>query len=137
MRVLFLCVHNSARSQIAEALLRQLAGDRVEVFSAGSEPTRVNPFTRRVLQDAGIDTSSLHAKSLNEFIAQRFDYVITLCADEVCPVFPNATTRLHWELRDPAAVGGSEEETLRAFQQTLSELKRRLTQFLAANSATS
>jgi arsenate reductase len=131
LRVLFLCVHNSARSQIAEALLRGKAGDRVEVFSAGSDPTRVNPFTLRVLQDEGIDTSSLHAKSLIEFIAQPFDYVITLCADEVCPVFPNATTRLHWGLDDPAAVDGSAEDKLLAFRRTVAELKTLLGRFIS------
>ncbi len=120
---------------MAEALLRAQAGDRVEVLSAGSEPTRVNPLTLRVLQDEGLDISSLHAKSVNELITERFDYVITLCAEEVCPVFPNAVTRLHWELRDPAAVEGTEQEKLLAFRQTLSELKERLAQFLAAHPA--
>lgn len=129
-RILFLCVHNSARSQIAEGLLRALAGDRVEVFSAGSDPNRVHPFALRVLQVEGIDASRQRPKSVDEFVHQRFDYVITLCAEEVCPVFPGAARRLHWELRDPAAVEGSTEEKLEAFRQTVSELKGRLTPFL-------
>jgi arsenate reductase len=130
IRVLFLCVHNSARSQIAEGLLRAMAGDRVHVFSAGSDPTRVHPFAVRVLQDEGIDAARQRSKSVDEFVNQRFDYVITLCAEEVCPTFPNAVARLHWELRDPAAVEGSTDEQLEAFQQTVSELKKRLTQFI-------
>lgn len=133
IRVLFLCVHNSARSQIAEALLRAMAGDRVQVFSAGSDPTRVHPFAERVLQDEGIDTARQRSKSVNEFTDQRFDYVITLCAEEVCPNFPNAATRLHWELRDPSAVEGRTDKQLEAFQQTVSELKGRLTQFIPEN----
>jgi arsenate reductase len=130
LRVLFLCVHNSARSQIAEGLLRAMAGDRVDVYSAGSEPTRVHPFALRVLQDEGIDTSRQRSKSVDEFVDQRFDYVITLCAEEVCPIFPGTATRLHWELRDPAAADGSTDERLEAFQQTVSELKARLNHFI-------
>jgi arsenate reductase len=130
IRVLFLCVHNSARSQIAEGLLRARLGERAEVYSAGSDPTRVHPFALRVLQDEGIDAARHRSKSVDEFINQRFDYVITLCAEEVCPTFPNAATRLHWELRDPAAVEGSTDETLEAFRQTVSELKERLAQFI-------
>ncbi len=135
-RVLFLCVHNSARSQLAEALLRALAGDRFEVYSAGSEPTRPHPFALRVLQDEGIDTSTLHSKSLSEFLAQPFDYVITLCAEEVCPVFPGAVTRLHWALPDPAAVEGSTEDKMEAFRRTAAELKQRLAKFISEGSAT-
>ncbi len=129
-RVLFLCVHNSARSQLAEGLLRFMAGDRFEVYSAGSEPTRPHPFALRVLQDEGIDVSALRSKSVDEFIDQHIDYVITLCADEVCPVFPGAVTRLHWALPDPAAVEGSAEEKLEAFRQTAADLKQRLGQFI-------
>ncbi len=130
LRILFLCVHNSARSQIAEGLLRAKAGDRVEVFSAGSDPTSVHPFALRVLQDEGIDASRQRSKSVNEFVHQRFDYVITLCAEEVCPVFPGAATWLHWELPDPAAAEGNSEEILEAFRQTVCALNERLTQFL-------
>jgi protein-tyrosine-phosphatase len=130
IRVLFLCVHNSARSQIAEGLLRAMAGDFVQVFSAGSDPTHVHAFAVRVLQDEGIDASRRRSKSVNEFVNQRFDYVITLCAEEVCPTFPNAATRLHWELRDPAAVEGGTDEQLEAFRHTATDLRERLTRFI-------
>ena len=130
MRVLFLCVHNSARSQMAEAALRAIGGDAFEVYSAGSEPTQVHPFTLRALQDAQIDTTGLHSKSVREFIAQPFDYVITLCDDEVCPVFPGAVTRLHWGMPDPSAVKGDSAERLAAFQQTLEVIRARVQEFV-------
>ncbi len=130
MRVLFLCMHNSARSQMAEALLRALAGAQFEVFSAGSEPTRVHPLARRVLQEQGLDVSEQRAKSVNEFIYERFDYAITLCAEEVCPVILNAAHRLHWALPDPTAAEGDEEERLQAFRSTRDEIRRRLEKWL-------
>ncbi len=129
--VLFLCVHNSARSQLAEGLLRSMAADQFEVYSAGSEPTRPHPFALRVLQDEGIDISSLRSKSVSEFLDKPFDYVITLCAEEVCPFFPGQVKRLHWALPDPAATEGNSEEQLEAFRQTAAELKRRLREFVA------
>ncbi len=129
-RVLFLCVHNSARSQLAEGLLRSMAGDRFDVYSAGSEPTQPHPFALRVLQDEGIDVSGVRSKSVQELREQPVDYVITLCAEEVCPVFPGAVTRLHWALPDPAAAEGTTEEKLEAFRQTAAELKRRLGEFI-------
>ncbi len=129
LRVLFLCVHNSARSQLAEGLLRALAGDRVQVFSAGSAPSRVHPLARRVLQERGIDASQQRSKSVDEFANARFDYVITLCAEEVCPIFLGATQKLHWALPDPSAVVGSEAEQLDAFRQTADELEKRLRDF--------
>ncbi len=134
-RVLFLCVHNSARSQLAEGLLRSMAGDRFEVYSAGSDPTRPHPFALRVLQDEGIDISSLHSKSVAEFLDKPVDYVITLCAEEVCPILPGNATRFHWPLPDPAAVDGDSEAQLEAFRQTAAELKRRLGEFIATSSA--
>ncbi|MBI4673343.1 MAG: arsenate reductase ArsC [Chloroflexi bacterium] len=129
-RVLFLCVHNSARSQIAEGLLRHLAGERFEVYSAGSEPSQVNPFAVRVLQDEGIDPSGQYPKSVQEFVNQPFDYVITLCDDEVCPVFPGAVTRLHWGLPDPSAAQGDSYERLQAFRGTVEALKPKLAEFV-------
>ncbi len=129
-RVLFLCVYNSARSQMAEAVLRQKGGDRFEVYSAGSEPTRVHPFTLRVLQDAHYDSAGLYSKAVTEFVAQPFDYVITLCDDEVCPVFPGAVTRLHWGMPDPSAVHGDSAERLEAFQKTLAAIETRVEQFV-------
>ncbi len=129
-RVLFLCVHNSARSQMAEAVLRAIGGDAFEVYSAGSEPTQVHPFTLRALQDAQIDATGLHSKSVTEFIAQPFEYVITLCDDEVCPVFPGAMTRLHWGMPDPSAANGDSAERLAAFHQTLTVIQARVNEFV-------
>lgn len=128
-RILFLCVHNSARSQIAEGLARAAAGDRVEAYSAGSEPSRVNPFALRVLQERGIDASAQSSKSVQLFSAQPFDYVITLCDDEVCPVFPGAVTRLHWGMPDPSAVQGDDAERLNAFHRTADNISARLETF--------
>jgi arsenate reductase len=130
LRVLFLCVHNSARSQLAEGLLRALAGDRVQVFSAGSAPSRVHPLALRVLQERGIDASTQRSKSVNEFARDQFDYVITLCAEEVCPIFLDATHKLHWALPDPSAVARGETEQLDAFRQIANELGKRLRDFL-------
>jgi arsenate reductase (thioredoxin) len=131
LRVLFLCVHNSARSQMAEGLLRSIAADRFEVFSAGSEPTFVNPFAIRVLRDQGIDISHQDAKSIKEFAKDRFDYVITLCAEEECPLFLGEGQRLHWGLPDPAAVAGSSDDKAIAFRQVAVELRIRIGQFVA------
>lgn len=130
-RVLFLCVHNSARSQMAEGLLRAMAGERFEVFSAGSEPTRVHPLAIQVMRERGIDISQQHSKSVAEFANQPFDYVITLCVEEVCPVFLNQATRLHWPLPDPSAVEGSAEEQREAFRRVADELRQRLDALLA------
>ena len=132
-RVLFLCVHNSARSQMAEGLLRAIAGDRFDVFSAGSVPTSVNPFAVRVLRDEGIDISQQESKSVAEFVNQRFDYVITLCAEEECPIFPGSATRLHWDLPDPAAMDGDTDEKWDAFCRVAGEIKKRLDVFVATD----
>jgi arsenate reductase len=129
-RVLFLCIHNSARSQMAEGLLRARAGGQFEVFSAGSDPTSVQPFAVRALQDEGIDISQQRSKNVSELIQEHFDFVITLCAEEVCPVFPNAVRRLHWSLDDPAAVDGGNDEKLEAFGRTVRELKKHLDAFI-------
>lgn len=132
IRVLFVCTGNSARSQLAEALLRAHGGTDFEVYSAGTEPKAVNPHTVRVLAEAGIDWSSARAKSVTEFLGQPFDYVITVCdrARQVCPVFPGEHNSLHWGLEDPAAVEGSDEQQLRAFRQTQQELLARLRPFI-------
>ncbi len=106
-----------------------MAGERFEIFSAGSEPTRIHPLAIRALQEQGIDISNQRSKSVNAFGDQRFDYVITLCAEEVCPVFLNATEKLHWALPDPAAVKGSGEEQLAAFRGVSDELRTRLEPF--------
>jgi len=129
-RVLFLCVHNSARSQLAEGLLRAMASERFAVFSAGSEPSFVHPLAIRVLQERGIDASHHRSENVNEFANEKFDYVITLCAEEVCPIFLGATHKVHWALPDPAAVAGSDQDRLMAFRHTADELQKRLQQFL-------
>ncbi len=136
LRVLFLCVNNSARSQMAEALLRARAGDRYEVWSAGSMPTQVHPLAISVLRELGIDVSQQHSKNVSEFLGQPFDYVITLCAEEVCPVFPGAARRLHWNVPDPSAVEGTEHERLQAFRQTAVELQARLDELIRDNAET-
>jgi len=131
IRVLFVCTHNSARSQIAEALLRDHGGIDFEVFSAGTEVTQVNPYAVRVLADLGIDWSGARSKSIAEFLDQRFDYVITVCdrARETCPVFPGSENTLHWGLDDPSEVEGSDSERLAAFRRTELEVSTRLRPF--------
>ncbi len=132
IRVLFVCTGNSARSQIAEALLRQYGGDDFAVFSAGTEPKGVNPFTVRVLSEVGIDWSAARAKSVHEYLGEPFDYVITVCdrARQTCPVFPGDHNSLHWGLDDPAEVDGSDAERLAAFRRTQIEVSARLRPFV-------
>ncbi len=132
IRVLFVCTHNSARSQIAEALLQRYGGADFEVHSAGTEATRVNPYAVRVLAEAGIDWSAARSKVITEFLDQRFDYVITVCdrARETCPVFPGSTNTLHWGLDDPSEVDGTDEERLAAFRRTEQEVAGRLRPFI-------
>lgn len=137
-RVLFLCTANSARSQMAEAWLRKYAGGRFEVFSAGLEPTVINPLTVLVLQEAGVDMRRAYAKNLDLFAGKLdFDYVITLCndADEKCPVFPGSGERLHWPFDDPAAVQGTEEEQLAAFRRVSAEIEQKIRNWLYSLSA--
>jgi arsenate reductase len=134
-RVLVLCTGNSARSQMAEGWLRQLAGDRFEVASAGTHPSTVNPLAIAVMGERGIDISSHRSKSVAEFLDQPFDFVITVCdqAAEVCPIFPGPAERIHWSFPDPAAVRGREEERLRAFRQVRDVLEARLRTWLGAS----
>jgi arsenate reductase len=128
-RVLILCTGNSARSQMAEGMLRHDAGDRFDVFSAGTRPTQVRPEAITVMQELGIDISSHRSKSVDEFAGQGFDYVVTVCdnAKASCPVFPGTTT-IHWCFDDPAAVEGSEKQRLAAFRHVRDELRDRLRQ---------
>ena len=132
IRVLFVCTHNSARSQIAEALLRDYGGADFEVFSAGTEVTQVNPDAVRVLGDLGIDWSGARSKSITEFLDQRFDYVITVCdrARQTCPVFPGSENTLHWGLDDPSEVEGPDNERVAAFRRTQLEVSTRLRPFI-------
>ena len=131
MRVLILCTGNSARSQMAEGLLRHDAGNVFDVFSAGTKPTRVRPEAITVMREVGIDISGHRSKSVDEFAGQNFNYVITVCdnAKESCPIFPAKTKRIHWSIEDPATVQGSEEERLAAFRRARDELRTRLKAF--------
>jgi arsenate reductase len=132
IRVLFVCTGNSARSQIAEALLGQIGGTEFEAHSAGTEPKAVNPLTVRVLTDRGIDWSKAQAKSVTEFLDEPWDYVITVCdrARQVCPVFPGEHNSLHWGLDDPAEVEGTDEHKLAAFRATHMQLVMRIRPFV-------
>jgi protein-tyrosine-phosphatase/DNA-binding transcriptional ArsR family regulator len=127
LRVLFLCTHNSARSQIAEALLRQMGGAQVEVFSAGSAPTAVDPEAITTLQALGIGTNGLYAKSLDQFVGDSFDYIITVCdrVRDVCPAFPNDPAQAHWSIADPAVIEDLEQRA-KAFYQVAVELQTRI-----------
>jgi arsenate reductase len=130
-RVLFVCTGNSARSVMAEALLRQHGGDEFEVYSAGTEPKGINPLTLRVLAEAGIDASWARSKSVDEFLGQSFDYVVTVCdqARQTCPVFPGVHESLHWGYEDPAEATGTEEERLAVFRKVFIQLGERIRQF--------
>jgi len=134
IRVLFVCTGNSARSLMAEALLRHLGGPRFEASSAGTDPRGVNPLTVRALEAAGIATDGLRSKSVFEYLDDRFDYVVTVCdrARESCPVFPGAHESLHWDFDDPADTTGSEEERLAVFERVMAEIAGRLRVFIAA-----
>lgn len=126
--ILFLCVANSARSQMAEGLARQLLGPEITVQSAGSRPSRVNPYAIEVLDEIGIDIRGQRSKSVDEIALDGIDLVITLCAEEVCPVLPGATRRLHWPIPDPASDDPAlDAQTLRQrFRTTRDELRRRI-----------
>jgi thioredoxin type arsenate reductase len=128
--ILFLCVANSVRSQMAEGIARSLASPGMKIWSAGSRPTSVRPEAIAVLKEIGIDISAHRSKAAAEIPASEVDTVITLCAEEECPVFLGKAQRLHWGLPDPAAVVGSEEEVLSAFRKIRDELLRRITAFL-------
>jgi len=128
-RILFLCTGNSARSQMAEAILRHLGEQEYEVFSAGTQPqSEVNPFAIEVLNERGISTENLHPKLVNTFVNHDIDMVITVCdnAKQVCPHFPGAKQMEHWSLEDPAAFQGSYEEILFTFRETRDEIERRI-----------
>lgn len=127
-RVLILCTANSARSQMAEGLLRNAGKGRLDVFSAGTSPSRVRPEAVAVMAERGIDISAHRSKHVDEFAGEPFDYVITVCdsARESCPVFPGAPRRIHWSFPDPAVVDGSEEQRLGAFRQVRDALDERL-----------
>ena len=124
-RILFLCTHNSCRSQMAEALANHYLGDCCQAFSAGTEATRVNPLADRVLTELGIDTSHLRSKTMDEFAGQTFDHVVTLCGDanEKCPLFFGGVERVHRGFEDPSRIKGGEEEVLPEFRRVRDEIK--------------
>jgi len=133
--VLFLCTGNSARSQMAEALLRKHGGSRFEIHSAGLEPSVINPYAVKVLNEIGIDTAGQYSKSLDIYIGKKnFDFLITVCsnADEKCPVFPGMGNRLHWPFEDPAAFAGSEEDKTQKFREIRDLIERRIIDWLRA-----
>lgn len=127
-RALFLCTHNSARSQMAEGLLRSLAADRFEAFSAGTEATHIRPLAVRAMAEVGADISGQESKTLERYLDEPFDYVVTVCdaANEACPHFPGARRRLHWSLPDPSKATGDEEERLEVFRSVRDELRGRI-----------
>lgn len=126
--VLILCTGNSARSQMAEGLLRHDAGDQFEVASAGVAPTQVRPEAIEVMREIGIDISNHRSKSVEEFTDAEFDYVITVCdnANEQCPIFPGKTQRIHWSFLDPASVQGNADKRLAVFRKVRDEIRERL-----------
>lgn len=127
-RVLFLCTHNSARSQMAEGLLRARSSGQIEVYSAGTEPTEVHPLAIRALSEMNIDIQRHRSKGMQAFLDQSFDYIITVCdrAREACPTFPGDPAKIHWSFPDPAAVEGSVAERVEAFRKTAVQLNTRI-----------
>ena len=134
-RVLFLCTHNSARSQMAEGLLRHLAGDRFEAYSAGTEATHVRPFAIRAMAELGIDISGQESKTLDRYLGEPFDAVITVCdqANGACPIFHGARMRLHWSFPDPSRAMGTKEEQLAVYRAVRDAIASRIRRELVAS----
>lgn len=133
VRVLFLCTHNSARSQMAEGWLSARHGDRFDAYSAGTEATHVRPLAIRAMEEADVDIAGQESKTLDRYLGQRWDAVITVCdqANEACPFFPGAKERLHWSLPDPSKATGMEEERLAVYREVRDELRARIDTFAA------
>jgi arsenate reductase len=131
-RVLFLCTGNSCRSQMAEGFLRHLAGSRFDVFSAGTHPSRVNPQVIQTMAEIKVDISGHRSKSLDEYLNQKFDYVITVCDSmrESCPVFPNSKKSLHWSFEDPAVATGFKEDVMGVFRRVRDQIHQQIVKFL-------
>ena len=127
-RVLFICTHNSARSQMAEGLLRQHGGEQFEVFSAGTEATAVRPLAIEAMAELGIDIAGQESKTLDRYVNEPFDDVITVCdtAAEACPIFPGAQRTRHWSFEDPSKATGSEEERLAVYRRVRDEIRARI-----------
>ncbi len=134
-KVLILCTGNSCRSQIAEGFLKYFGNDKFEVFSAGIKPTQMNPLAIKVMAEKDVDISSQRSKSVQEYIGQKFDYVITVCnnAKKTCPMFPGRYKKIHWDIEDPADVKGNEEEKLYFFRKIRDEIKTRCLYFTNKN----
>ncbi|MEN3038701.1 MAG: arsenate reductase ArsC [Candidatus Kryptonium sp.] len=132
IKVLFLCTGNSCRSQMAEGLLRHFGNDKFEVFSAGTNPSFVHPLAIEAMKEIGIDISNHRSKSVNEFIEQNFDYVITVCdrAKEACPNFPGQAKKIHWSFEDPAEARGTKEERMKVFRKVRDEIKEHIIVFI-------
>ena len=128
IRVLFLCTGNSARSQMAEGLLRAIGGGDFEINSAGTDPKGLNPLAVEAMRESGIDIAGHESKSLERFLGQHFDYIITVCdrARDSCPTFPGDNQRIHWGFEDPAAVTGTRAEQLAVFRRVRNEISERL-----------
>ena len=137
-RVLFLCTHNSARSQMAEGLLRHLAGDRFEAHSAGTEATHVRPLAIRAMAELGIDIAHQESNTLDRYLGQPFDAVITVCdqSNEACPDFPGAKAGLHWSFPDPSRATGTEEEQLAVYRRVRDAIRARIERDLLSEDAT-
>jgi arsenate reductase len=134
-----LCTHNSARSQMAEGFLRAFAGDRLEVASAGTEATRVHPLAVRAMDEVGIDLRGHTSKTLDRFLGEPWDWVLTVCdqASARCPAFPGPARRVHWGLEDPSAAAGTDEEQLAVFRRVRDQIAERLRAWLATGPAAS
>jgi arsenate reductase len=134
-KVLFLCTHNSCRSQMAEGIVNHDLGDRFQAFSAGTEATSVNPRAIEVMREIGIDLSSHHSKTMDEFAGDKLDYVITLCGDanEKCPLFFGDVQRMHMGFNDPSRMAGSDEDVMKEFRKVRDELRQKLVEFLTSH----
>jgi arsenate reductase len=131
MNILFLCVANSARSQMAEGLARKFLDSKHRIQSAGSRPAGVNPFAIEVMKEMEIDITRQWSKSVQEIDLSQIDLVITLCAEEVCPILPVKTKRIHWPIPDPASKEGDHSERLAAFRQARNQILRQMEEFKA------
>lgn len=126
MKILFLCVANSARSQMAEGLAREIFGKSAQIESAGSAPKGVHPLAIQAMRERGLDISKQQSKSVNDLELSSFDYVITLCADEICPVVHSKAQRMHWPFEDPAPPTGSDSDNLETFKRVRDQIEQRL-----------
>jgi len=132
IKVMFVCTGNSARSQMAEGFARHIGRGRIEAYSAGMEPSQLNPFAVAVMQEKGVDISGQRSKGFDEAVARRMDLVVTVCgnADERCPVLPPEVKRLHWPLEDPAAATGSNDQILATFREIRDQIEVRVTELV-------